>query len=113
MAVILNQPSLDKFESAIKPGGMLIYDPYGISSPPQRTDIDVYTIEAMDAAAEMSNVRAFNMLVLGGLLHVCPVSTTENVLHALHKTLPQRHHHLIPLNEEALRHGAELIKKNV
>ena len=108
-AIILNQPSLDKFESKIKPGGNLIYDPYGISTPPQRTDINVYRINAMDVAAEMANVKAFNMLVLGGFLNVCPVVSIPNVLKALHKTLPQRHHNLIPLNEEALKRGNEAI----
>ena len=41
VAVILNQQSLDKFESRVKPGGLLIYDPYGIHRKPQRTDIKV------------------------------------------------------------------------
>lgn len=111
IAVVLNQPSLDKFQSRVKPGGTLIYDPYGISTPPQRTDINIYSIHAMDAAAETANVKGFNMIVLGGLLEICPVVSTEDVLKALHKTLPQRHHHLIPLNEEALRRGHEIIKK--
>ena len=52
-AVILNQPSLEKFEQSIKPGGTLIYDGYGISTPPSRKDITVYRIDAMDAAAEI------------------------------------------------------------
>ncbi len=111
VAIVLNQPSLDKFEEKIKPGGILIYDPYGISTPPQRSDISVYCINAMDAAAEMSNVKSFNMIVLGGLLEVCPIVGTEDVLKALHKTLPQRHHHLIPQNEEALMRGHEVITK--
>ena len=110
-AVILNQPSLDKFESSIKPGGTLIYDPYGISTPPTRTDINIYSVEAMDTAADMANVKAFNMIVLGGLLEVCPIVSTEDVLKALRKTLPERHHNLIPLNEEALRRGHEIIHK--
>ena len=111
VAIVLNQPSLDKFEEKIKPGGILIYDPYGISTPPQRSDISVYCINAMDTAAEMSNVKSFNMIVLGGLLEVCPIVGTEDVLKALHKTLPQRHHHLIPQNEEALMRGHEVITK--
>ncbi|MBQ8034227.1 MAG: 2-oxoacid:acceptor oxidoreductase family protein, partial [Bacteroidales bacterium] len=45
-AIILNQQSLDKFESAVKPGGLLIYDPNGISHHPTRTDIHICTIEA-------------------------------------------------------------------
>lgn len=111
VAVILNQPSLDKFEGSIKPGGILIYDPYGISTPPQRTDIAIYRTDAMDAAAETSNVKSFNMIVLGGLLEVCPIVSIENVVKALRKTLPERHHHLIPLNEEALNHGRKIIEK--
>ena len=42
VAVILNQPSLEKFEGKVKPGGILIYDGYGIHNPPRRTDINVY-----------------------------------------------------------------------
>ncbi|MDE5787333.1 MAG: 2-oxoacid:acceptor oxidoreductase family protein [Bacteroidaceae bacterium] len=109
IAVVLNQPSLDKFENRVKPGGTLIYDPHGIIIPPQRADIRICPIAAMEAAAEMSNVKTFNMIVLGGLLKACPVVSTEHVVDALYKTLPQRHHALIPLNEEALKCGAKII----
>ena len=108
-AVILNQPSLEKFEQSIKPDGTLIYDGYGIRTPPSRKDITVYRIDAMDAAAEMKAAKAFNMIVLGGLLKVRPLVEVEDVLHALRKTLPERHHHLIPMNEAALRKGMEII----
>ena len=110
-AIILNQPSLDKFESKLKPGGILIYDSYGIINPPTRKDIKVYRIAAMDAANEMGNPKAFNMIVLGGLLKICPVVTIDNVLKGLKKTLPVRHHNLIPMNEEAIKKGMELIKE--
>ncbi|MBR1682024.1 MAG: 2-oxoacid:acceptor oxidoreductase family protein [Bacteroidaceae bacterium] len=110
-AIILNQPSLEKFESAVKPGGSLIYDGYGISVPPSRTDINIYEINAMDAAAESGNPKSFNMIVLGGLLKVRPIVTLDNVIKALHKTLPERHHHLIPANEAALRMGMDIILK--
>jgi len=56
-AVILNQPSLERFEKAIKPGGTLIYDGYGITLPPTRTDIHIHEINAMDAAAEMATQK--------------------------------------------------------
>ena len=68
-AIILNQPSLEKFESKVKPGGILIYDGYGIINPPTRKDIKVYRIDAMDAANEMNNAKAFNMIVLTGKCH--------------------------------------------
>ena len=111
VAVVLNQPSLDKFEPKVKPGGIMIYDGYGIFNPPTRKDITIYRIDAMDAAAEMSNVKSFNMIVLGGLLKVCPIVGIDNVLKALRKTLPQRHHNLIPQNEQALQRGHEVISK--
>ena len=103
--------SLEKFESRIKPGGILIYDGYGIINPPTRKDIKVYRIDAMDAANEMKNAKAFNMIVLGGLLKLRPIVTLENVIKGLKKTLPERHHHLIPMNEEAIKKGMELIKE--
>ena len=57
-AVILNQQSLDKFESKVKPGGTLIYDPSGIHHKPTRTDIKVVEVPAMDAMLEMNNSKA-------------------------------------------------------
>lgn len=109
VVIVLNQPSLDKFESRVKPGGILIYDDYGIINPPTRTDITIYHINAMDKAAEMKNGKIFNMIVLGGLLKVCPVVSRESVDKALHKSLPERHHKLIPLNMEAIDAGAQII----
>lgn len=108
-AIILNQPSLEKFESRVKPGGVIIYDGYGIIHPPTRTDLRVYRIDAMDAAGEMKNPKAFNMIVLGGLLRIKPIVSLESVVKGLKKTLPERHHHLIPMNQEAIQRGMELI----
>ena len=107
---ILNQPSLAKFENKVKPGGILIYDGYGIIEPPTRKDIQIYRIDAMDAANERGIAKTFNMIVLGGLLKLRPVVAMESVLKALRKTLPERHHHLIPVNEEAIHIGMEIIK---
>ena len=102
IAIVLNQPSLEKFEPKLKPGGILIYDAYGIINPPTRKDITVYRIDAMDKAAEMKNAKVFNMIVLGGLLKVAPVVSTNGVEKALYKTLPERHHAMIPLNMQAI-----------
>lgn len=110
-AVILNQPSLERFESCVKPGGTIIYDPYGIANPPTRKDVNIYRINAMELAAETGNAKGFNMMVLGGVLQVCPISTTENVLKSLKKSLPERHHHLLPMNEKAMMLGMEHITK--
>ncbi|MGL5562904.1 MAG: 2-oxoacid:acceptor oxidoreductase family protein [Tannerellaceae bacterium] len=111
IAIVLNQPSLEKFESKVKPGGILIYDGYGIHHPVTRNDIQVYRVDAMDAATEMNNSKAFNMIVLGGLLKVCPMVNIENVLLGLKKSLPERHHHLLPMNKEAILKGMDIIRK--
>ena len=111
IAIVLNQPSLEKFEPKLKPGGILIYDAYGIINPPTRKDITVYRIDAMDKAAEMKNAKVFNMIVLGGLLKVAPVVSTNGVEKALYKTLPERHHAMIPLNMQAIEEGGKIIEK--
>ena len=111
VAIVLNQPSLDKFESKVKPGGILIYDGFGIINPPTRKDINVYRIDAMDKAAELKNSKVLNMIVLGGLLKVCPIVSTNGLNKALYKTLPERHHGLIPLNMEAVEAGGQIIEK--
>ena len=111
-AVILNQQSLDKFESKVKPGGTLIYDPSGIHHPPTRTDITVVPVDAMEAAIELENSKTYNMILLGALLALRPVVHTDAVIKALRKTLPERHHHLIPLNEKAIAKGRELVGKD-
>lgn len=110
-AIILNQQSLDKFERDVKSGGVLIYDPNGITQPPKRRDINVYTITAAQAAAEMGNSKVFNMIVLGAFLKIKPIVTIENVVEALRKSLPERAHALIPANEQAIRLGGELVHK--
>ncbi|MFP4489189.1 MAG: 2-oxoacid:acceptor oxidoreductase family protein [Bacteroidales bacterium] len=110
-AIILNQQSLDKFEEAVRPGGTLIYDGNGITRHPERDDIEVYRIDATDEASKMESSKTFNMIVLGGYLKIKPVLKMENVLTGLKKSLPERYHHLLPMNEKALSRGMEIIKK--
>ena len=110
-AILLNQPSLEKFENSVKPGGTIIYDGHSIIQPPKRDDINVYRIDAMEEAARSGNSKVFNMLVLGGLLKVSEIASVDDVVKGLHKALPERHHKLIPMNEAAIRRGMEIIKK--
>lgn len=110
-AIVLNQPSLERFMPLVKSGGTLIYDPASILTTPTRTDINIYSLEAMAEAAKMQNAKVFNMLLLGGLINVRNIVSVENVVKGLHKTLPARHHHLIPMNEEAICHGATIIRQ--
>ncbi len=108
-AVILNQQSLDKFESKIKPGGTLIYDPSGIHHQPSRTDITIIPVDALDATLELGNSKAYNMVLLGALLKARNLLSTDAVIRGLKKTLPERHHHLLPINEKAIEKGRTLV----
>ncbi|MDH6354465.1 2-oxoglutarate ferredoxin oxidoreductase subunit gamma [Dysgonomonas sp. PH5-45] len=112
IAIILNQPSLEKFESQVKSGGIIIYDPNGIHTPPTRKDVYVYSVKAVDAATEMQNQKAVNMIVLGGVLKVSPMVKLENVMKGLKKSLPERHHKLLPMNEKAIVKGMEIIHED-
>ncbi len=110
-AIILNQQSMDKFEAKVRPGGTLIYDTNGITHHPTRTDIRIYTINAAEESAKLGNSKLFNTMILGGYLKVCPVVTLENVALGLKKSLPERAWKLLPENEKAIRHGAEIIRQ--
>ena len=109
-AVILNQQSLDKFESKVKTGGTLIYDPYSIHHAPTRTDINVLPVNAMEATFELSSAKSYNMVLLGALLKVKPLVSVDAVMRGLKKTLPERHHHMLPVNKDAIMRGMELVK---
>ncbi|MEZ4999948.1 MAG: 2-oxoacid:acceptor oxidoreductase family protein [Bacteroidales bacterium] len=110
-AIILNQQSMDKFEKTVKPGGTLIYDTNGITRHPSRKDISIYRVDAAEESAKLESTKTFNMIVLGGFLKVRPIVKMENVLKGLKKSLPERYHHMIPMNEKALMRGMEIITK--
>ena len=112
-AIVLNQPSLDKFENAIKPGGLLMYEESAIISPPTRTDIEIMSIPANEEALKLNLKKAANMILVGAFLEKRPLVKIENILTALKKVLPERHHHLIPINKDALLKGKELANEAI
>ena len=110
IVIALNQQSLDKFAPRVKPGGILIYDTNGIHKKPERKDIKIYPIDAMEATMEIGNPKAYNMVVMGALLEAMPYNLPmENVVKGLKKSLPERYHNIIPMNEQAIQKGRELI----
>ncbi len=72
-AILLNQQSVDKFESMVKPGGLMIYDPNGITRHPEREDIRIFQVDATEEAVRMKSPITFNMVVLGAYIKVNPV----------------------------------------
>ncbi|MDE6422763.1 MAG: 2-oxoacid:acceptor oxidoreductase family protein [Muribaculaceae bacterium] len=113
IVVALNQQSLDKFTSRVKPGGVLLYDTSGVHKHPERTDIKVLPIDAMQATLELGQSKAYNMVVMGALLEAMDYKLPmENVVKGLKKSIPERHHHLLPLNEQAIEKGRTLLSVN-
>ncbi len=110
VVVVLNQPSLTKFEPRVKKGGILIWESSTIKNGPTRDDIEIYPLPAIEKASnELKNVKVMNMLVLGSLVKIMGIVTKESLLLALKETLPARHHKLIPLNENAIKLGMDLV----
>lgn len=107
--IALNQPSLDKFENAVRPDGLLIYDSTNIIRPPSRSDIQVVPIPASEEAAKLNNTKIANMIVLGSFVRLSHIVNAESLGQALKSVLPERYHHLLPLNDQALRLGMELV----
>lgn len=107
--VAMNQPSLDKFEKAVKPNGVIMYDSGNIIVPPTRTDITVVPVPVEVEALKLNNLKVRNMIMLGAFLGVSPVVPISSVVKALAKVLPERYHHMLKLNQDALERGGKLV----
>lgn len=108
--IVMNRPSLDRFEQAVRPGGLLIYNSSLIDRAPERTDIRIIAVPAVEMARELGSDRVANMCVLGAYLAATGVVALESVAECLKEVLPERRHDLIPLNVEALARGASLAR---
>ncbi|MDP3832064.1 MAG: 2-oxoacid:acceptor oxidoreductase family protein, partial [Ignavibacteriaceae bacterium] len=74
-------------------------------------DIHIFKIAATEEANKLNKKQVANMIMLGAFLEVRSIVKLESVSKALLKVLPERHHHLIPLNEKAIGIGKEIIQK--
>ena len=107
-AIVLNQPSMDKFAARVKPGGLLLYESGNIFKPAERTDIDIVGIPATTEALLMKNAKIMNMIMLGAYLKLKPVVKPGSILLALEKVLPEKYHYLLEINKQALDKGASM-----
>jgi 2-oxoglutarate ferredoxin oxidoreductase subunit gamma len=107
-AILLNQPSIDKFQQAVKPGGLLIHEQSTTVAAPTRKDIEILCIAANEEANKLNAKQVANVVLLGAFLARRKVVSPENVIQALKKVLPPHRQNLIPANELALARGAEL-----
>jgi len=109
VVVAMNEPSLDKFEPALRPGGLLVINSSLINRGPARQDVRVVEVPANQIADELGDGRIANMVVLGAVIGATAVVDITSVSNSLRKVLPQRRHGLIPLNEQALARGIAVV----
>lgn len=113
LAIALNLPSFDKYESLMSPGGTLVVNQSMVDHAAQRTDIQVIMVPANEIAEEIGNKRLTNMVVVGALLVALPEVSLDAIEVALKAHLPARHKHLLPSNYMALRRGYEAAQAQV
>ncbi len=106
--MICNDASFKKFEKRIRPGGQLFLNTSLVQEPPTRSDIARIEVKANEIAETLGDTRVANMVMLGAFIKKTGVVTLDSVLKALKQVLPARRHSLIPLNESALKKGAEV-----
>jgi 2-oxoglutarate ferredoxin oxidoreductase subunit gamma len=107
-AIVLNIPSMEAFEPAVKPGGVLVVNSSLIPQKSERTDIRVLYVPASDIATDLGNLRMANVICLSALVEATGVVPLEAVGQALDDHLPERHRRLLELNLQALQKGAAL-----
>jgi 2-oxoglutarate ferredoxin oxidoreductase subunit gamma len=111
--IAMNLPSLDKYEKALKPGGLLVINSSIIARHAERTDINVVEVPANEIAEQLGDKRMTNMVMLGALLANLPVLPVSAIEKALEEHLPARHKRLLPMNSEALKKGAAFTAEKV
>ena len=109
-AIIMNLPSLSKFENEVMPGGKIIINKSLIDEKTSRTDIDAYYVPVNELAAELGNSKVSNMVMLGAYIELTKVVEIDSILKAFLKVFGENKTHLVPLNKEALLKGAEAVK---
>ncbi len=111
VCIALNAPSLLKFQSIVKPGGLLIYNSSLIKISPERTHVEALPLKANDIAEESGSYKAANMVALGLMLKKRPVATLEAVIAALDEAVSARHKELNEINKKALRRGFDAVER--
>ncbi len=105
--IAMNQPSLEKFESSVEPGGIIITDKSLVPVKPSRSDVRLYEIPATEMAYELGNPTYAGVVILGKLTALTGIMTEENFEKALKAILKPSRHYMIPDEMKALRQGAE------
>jgi len=109
--VVMNRPSIDRYEDSLIPSGTLIVNSTLIDRQTARDDINVLTIPVTQMATDLGNARCANMIALGALNAKLKIVSMRALVDALKEVIPPDKHNLLPINEEALKEGAKLVAR--
>jgi 2-oxoglutarate ferredoxin oxidoreductase subunit gamma len=107
-AIVLNIPSIHKYEPLMKPGGVLVYNSSLIPDSPQRGDIRCVAVPATQIAAQIGDTRVANAVTVGALAVAMGVLSVEALVRTVADHMPENRRALVKPNQEALRRGAEV-----
>lgn len=105
--IALNLPSLEKFESFVKPNGIIFVDSSLVHAKAKREDITFIAIPASEIASDMGNMTFAGIILLGALSYKSGIFKRDSFEEALKEVLPAKHHHLIPQEMEAFDKGKD------
>ncbi|MEO0141988.1 MAG: 2-oxoacid:acceptor oxidoreductase family protein [candidate division WOR-3 bacterium] len=108
IVIIMNEPSLLKFEPLVKPGGLLFFNQTLIKSKPKRSDIEVIPVEANLIAEELGQGRIANMVMLGAVIKKTGLLKLDSLKKAQRIRFAKASEEQLALNDQALQRGSEL-----
>ena len=110
VVVAMNLPSLDKFESTVKPGGLLVINSSIIDRKSTRDDVTVVYCDANRLAESVNNPKGANVAILGAMLAKCDIVDNDKMIEAIRIELGERKARFLEGNKAALAAGMEAAK---
>jgi 2-oxoglutarate ferredoxin oxidoreductase subunit gamma len=110
-AVIMNNPSLIKYESMVRSGGTIFINSSLVTKTIGRDDISVVEIPASDIAKKLKNERITNMIMLGAFVAHTQLTSPDSIMNALSDATKGKKSGLMKLNRKGLDAGAEYVSK--
>jgi 2-oxoglutarate ferredoxin oxidoreductase subunit gamma len=104
-AVIMNKPSLLKYEQSIQPGGLIILNSSLVEDAPSRDDIEWIRVPANDIARDLGSERTINMIMLGALVGKTGITTQDSIMKGLAEIVKAKNAALMDLNRKAMDKG--------
>lgn len=112
VVLALNLPSVDKYETLVKDGGVLVANSSLFNREITRTGITSLLIPANKLAEDIGNSRLANMIMTGAMLALNPILSLEAVKKALEEHIPERHKKTLPMNFQAMDTGFQFAQEH-